>query len=153
MSKFYVHHNSHSWFVKTEEMFIRQGGLTNTWGNVWRLIEADNLEDAVRTAEFTKPPAEEPTDQQVVKATALHPYGASSVIKPEWVERRQWVTVIWGDHLFVTQTGEYEFVWSFDYNGNYTGKATSQEGAQKTCKDEYLRVADLVTDVIENLKG
>ena len=73
-------------------------------------------------------------------------------MKTEWIERKQWVTVIWGDHLFVTQTGEYEFTWSFDYNGLYTGKTTSKDVAQKTCKTEYLRVADLVTDVIENMK-
>lgn len=50
MRKFYVHHNGHSWFVKTAILFIEQGGLTQPWGKAWDEIEADSVEHARQKA-------------------------------------------------------------------------------------------------------
>lgn len=46
MKKFYIHWNGAAWFVKEEAMFIKQGGLTQKWGQKWLKIEATSIEDA-----------------------------------------------------------------------------------------------------------
>ena len=46
MKKFYAHHNGHSWFVKEAQFFEAQGGLTEPWGQNWKPILANGIEDA-----------------------------------------------------------------------------------------------------------
>lgn len=46
-NNYYVHINSgNSAFVKDEAYFIEQGGLTEPWGKHWKLIRAEDIEDA-----------------------------------------------------------------------------------------------------------
>lgn len=51
MSRFYVHFNGAAWFVKTEQLFEVQGGLTSEWGRAWYPLEAASIEDARFKAE------------------------------------------------------------------------------------------------------
>lgn len=53
MKKYYVHHNGHSWFVKSEELFLQQRGNTEKWGENWKPITAISTEDARIKAERT----------------------------------------------------------------------------------------------------
>lgn len=46
MKKFYVNNNGHSWFVKEAQFFEDQGGLTEPWGQNWKPIWANSIEDA-----------------------------------------------------------------------------------------------------------
>ena len=55
IKNFYVHHNGHSWFVKTEEMFLQQGGDKNAWGSSWRKVNAYNVAHARATAKALYP--------------------------------------------------------------------------------------------------
>lgn len=47
MKTYYVHKNAgEKIFVKEEEFFISQGGLTAKWGRAWRKVQAESIEDA-----------------------------------------------------------------------------------------------------------
>jgi hypothetical protein len=50
--EYYVTFNGASWFVKEAGFFKQQGGLTEPWGQRWKLIRADSIEDArIKAAE------------------------------------------------------------------------------------------------------
>lgn len=50
MSKYYVHNNGASWFVKEAEFFESQGGLSEPWGKNWKSLTADSIEGARKKA-------------------------------------------------------------------------------------------------------
>jgi len=47
----YVHWNGAAVFVKEAEFFKSQGGLTAKWGEAWRAVIAEDIEDARRVGE------------------------------------------------------------------------------------------------------
>lgn len=54
MKNFYIHMNAgNAVFVKTEEFFKDQGGLTQKWGTGWKKVQAHSIEDARRIGENT----------------------------------------------------------------------------------------------------
>lgn len=53
---FYAHRNyGNAVFVKTEAYFVEQGGKNQAWGQGWKRIEANDLNDARNIAEKTLP--------------------------------------------------------------------------------------------------
>lgn len=45
MNKFAIHSGGAT-FVKEYDFFVSQGGLTEKWGKSWKIIEAENMDQA-----------------------------------------------------------------------------------------------------------